>query len=275
MTGDLQEMIDEGVTTEEVVMTVVDVMTEEVEMTVVDVITIVTVVTTMIGIVLSAITQISLSVQNATAVENPKVEAAEDVDVTTEEAEMTDVDVMTDVAEIPAVVKTGCVEIAAISTMQVEMNAIVVRNPRVNVILSRQNVVKGEMIVADVTITAVEMTAEVEMIIVTKVISPTMIGIVLSAITQISLSVQNATAVENPKAEVAEDVDVTITAVEMTEEVAMTDVGVTTAEVEMTDVDVTTAENLRKELGIGIVLNAERTTSQAETNASVAVPPSA
>ena len=269
MIGDLQGMIDEGVTTEEVVMTVVDMMTEEVEMTDVDVITIVTVVTTMIGIVLSAITQISLSVQNATAVENPKVEAAEDVDVTTEEVEMTDV------AEIPVVVKTGCVEIAAILTMQVEMNAIVVRNPRVNVILSRQNVVKGEMIVADVTITAVEMTAEVEMIIVTKVISPTMIGIVLSAITQISLSVQNATAVENPKAEVAEDVDVTITAVEMTEEVAMTDVGVTTAEVEMTDVDVTTEENLRKELGIGIVLNAERTTSQAETNASVAVPPSA
>jgi hypothetical protein len=151
----------------------------------------------------------------------------------------------------------------------------------VNEILSRQNVVKGEMTVVDVTITVVEMTEEVAMIIVTKVISLTMIGIALSAITQISLSVQNATAVENPKAEVAEDVDVTITAVEMTVEVAMTDVDVTitavemTAEVEMTDVDVTTAENLRKELGIGIVLNAERTTLQVEMNASVAVPPSA
>jgi hypothetical protein len=48
----------------------------------------------------------------------------------------------------------------------------------------------------------------------------------------------------------------------------------------MTEVDVmtveavTTAENLRKELGIGTVLNAERTTLQVEMNASVAVPPS-
>jgi hypothetical protein len=75
--------------------------------------------------------------------------------------------------------------------------------------------------------------------------------------------------VENPKAEAAEAVDVT------TEEAEMTDVDVTTVEGVMTEVDVTTAENLKKELGIGIVLNAERTTSQAETNASVAVPPSA
>jgi len=275
MTGDLQEMIDEEVTTEEGVMIVVDVTTDVAEILTVDVITIVMGVTIMIGIVLSAITQISHSVQNATAVENPKAEAAEVVDVTTVEAEMTEVDVMTDVVEIPAVVKTGCVGTVAMSTMQAEMNAIAVRNLRVSEILSHQNVVKDEMTGVDVTITAVEMTAEVAMIIVTKVISPTMIGIVLSAITQISLSVQNATAVENPKAEVAEDVDVTITAVEMSEEVAMTDVGVTTEEVEMTDVDVTTEENLRKELGIGIVLNAERTTSQAETNASVAVPPSA
>jgi hypothetical protein len=269
MTGDLQEMIDEEVTTEEDVMIVVDVTTDVAEILAVDVITIVMGVTIMIGIVLSAITQISHSVQNVTAVENPKAEAAEAVDVTTEEAEMTDVDVMTDVVEIPAVVKTGCVGTVAMSTMQAEMNAIAVRNLRVSEILSHQNVVKDEMTDVDVTITAVEMTAEVAMIIVIKAISPTMIGIALSVTTQISLSVQNATAVENPKAEAAEDVDV------MTVEVEMTDVDVTTVEDVMTDVDVTTAENLKKELGIGIVLNAERTTSQAETNASVAVPPSA
>jgi len=267
MTGDLQEMIDEEVTTEEDVMIVVDVTTDVAEILAVDVITIVMGVTIMIGIVLSAITQISHSVQNVIAVENPK--AAEAVDVTTEEAEMTDVDVMTDVVEIPAVVKTGCVGTVAMSTMQAEMNAIAVRNLRVSEILSHQNVVKDEMTDVDVTITAVEMTAEVAMIIVTKAISPTMIGIALSVTTQISLSVQNATAVENPKAEAAEAVDVT------TEEAEMTDVDVTTVEGVMTEVDVTTAENLKKELGIGIVLNAERTTSQAETNASVAVPPSA
>ena len=157
--------------------------------------------------------------------------------------------------------------------MQVEVNAIAVRNLRVNEILDL-SVVKGEMTVVDETIIVVEMDEEVAMIIVTKAISPTMIGIAPSVTTQISLSVQNATAVENPKAEVAEDVVVMITAEEMAVEVAMTDADVTTVEVAMTDVDVTTVENLRKELEIGIVLNAERTTSQAGMNASVAVPPS-